>query len=437
MNYVHVQTVLGLTNLIDMGKISEFEMISDIRERLPHGVVKFNDQGGKIFAEFDGMAVGSTVDITLMSEPEGDSDEPKEKLEYPTYYVTQVDDDGMDDPGALSGEVAVHFSHPWTIFRDATVHAYKPMNSAELIKKILKDDSRGIPFTVTDKNFSKTDDQGSVSRYKAGETDYEFILNKVLPYCASAQRPVHFFCDDKGVFWLKSFSELYKEKPTLIIAPPPNNTEAASEIDKKVTQHGLKPERVFMRDSAFVRVGGERIIEEMMPSFIAENVNNGTTFGGMKRPGNALSGHSGESFGNFLPIDLSALVRTKGTTSKVVNNRSIVDTTSLFFAGSKIIDEAFCIGFDCDFVGMETKVGDTVDVIFPKIVYPEGDESKEKGNLVSWLSGKWLILRLEHHLDPERPKRILSRIYASRPSFVGHEKTTSINMIKRFFEVIV
>jgi hypothetical protein len=432
----YIQITLAMSRQLDIGRLVDFKVIADVYEVIPHGYFTYKDADGQFFSQFYGLSIGTPVDITVLSEPEDPNGKSKEKFEYPTFYITEIKNNCSTDSGKFAGNITVYFSHPWQLLKDVKNHAYQPMNSTELIKKVLQDESRGEKFTINQANFTKTDDSGKYSRYKVNETDFDFLMNKVLPYSSINQNPAHLYCDEKGDWWLRSFKELFKENSKIILGPNPEDIalEDVGKSIEKARDAGVANGAVYNTSNSQVLIGGKEIDDEIFPSFILENANSSGSATANKQPGNILKDHNGPSFGNLLPIDSQLMIRTTGTKTKTVLNRSLLDAFTLLFAGSDILDHMFRVAILTDFSGSDANLGNTAEVIVPKVLYDDGGV-KEKGKYDSWLSGKWLITRIEHGVDTENTRKLTSRLFLSRPSFVGNEKKTSIVDIAQLFEV--
>ena len=427
--FLHI--TLGLSKKLEPGMISDFKLWYDIYDMIPSGYVVYKDNNGKFLSEYYGLNVGSTIDIKLMTEDES------EKMEFKTMYVTSVETTSSSDPGRFAGDVTIHFSHPWAVMKDVKPHAYEADNSTEIIKKVLRDDGRGESFEVKDDNFMKTDDPGKYPRYKGGESDQEFLVNKVLPYCAVKEQPVHLFVNEKGEFWFKTFKELFKENSKILIGPKQEDMglkTTADQMDKVKGDNGIDNDNVYSSNGAFFKVADPFIVSQIMPNFIVENANSGTLMTGSKILENVLKKHAGENFGNYMPLDKFLSSRTGATMTKVIRNRSILDSFFLLFQSSAITDNTFRLGIDLEFTGDVAPIGSTASVVVPKVEYGDG-ESKPKGKYVHWASGKWIITRAEYALDKEQQFRLRTRLFLSRATFVGNTDTTSLLNLDRMYEV--
>jgi hypothetical protein len=433
----YLKIILGWREL-DVGKIEDFHIIADLWQIYPHGWISVKDADGKIWSEFEGLAIGTPILIEIVSEPEDPTGESKEKIAFPQFFVTKVQLNADTDSSTYAGIIKIYFSHPWELMKDVTNHAYEQMNGTELIKKVLRDETRGFTFEINDTNFDKTDDPGKTSRFKTNETDFDFLMNKVLPYCTIDQSPAHLYCDEFGIWWLKSFKKLFKENGKIVIGPKEADLslqDVAEQIQKNIDNFGIdSTDLVSVIDSSLL-IGGREITNEFYPAFIIENASSGLSVSGGKRPGNKLKERNGQSFGNLLPIDTGLMMKTTGTRTKLVMNRALLDAVTTMFSGSDILDNTIRLRIGTYFVGQKCNLGNTVEVVVPKVVYEDG-QNKEKGKYLNWVAGKWLVTRIEHYIGETNKQDLLSILYLSRPSFVGSEKTTSLLRVGGFYESV-
>jgi hypothetical protein len=198
-------------------------------------------------------------------------------------------------------------------------------------------------------------------------------------------------------------------------------------MEKSLKDNGISENDVYSISKAFLQIGSTEISSEIYPSFVTENTNSGGTMSAKKKIGTHLKKNTdGKQFGGYLPISNLLMSQTSGTKVKLVQNRSIVDGLMLFFAGADRIDQMFRIAVSTDFLGGKVKVGQTVDLILPKVVYEVAGELKPQGEYIHWLSGKWLVMRTEHSLKSGKQAEFVTNLYLARPNFVGNEKTTSL-----------
>ena len=429
-----MEITLEMYKKLDPGKIRDFCLISDIHDILPRGFLHYWDTDGKFLAEFAGISQGSTVSIKVTGEDD-DEDTEVEFLEMAVQDVTLED---SADSSTLSGNLIISFVHPWMFLMDTSCHAYEALNGTDLIKKVLADGNRGREWPVKDENFSKTDDNGSYSRYK-DEGDLDFLVEKVLPYCSIDQRPAHLYCDEFGDFWLKSFTDLYRENPKVILGPKPEDMALQSvgkQVEKSMKDNGIDEKDVYSMDKIGILIAGEEMIPELYPSFTVENANSGGTASAGKLPGNMLrSNQDGKTFGGYLPYSGMMMSQSTGTSMKIVQNRSLVDSFILLFAAASKLDYSFRMIVELNFLADRIRVGNTVDLILPEVVYSDEGEMKAPGKYLHWITGKWLVTRTEHAVKTGQQTMLTTNLHLARPAFTGREKDTSLVNIPMLLEV--
>ena len=173
MKFSICQVTLNKITYIPYRSIRGLRIKSSIEDGLPFGFIEINDSDGLLLAQFNNLQVGALVDIVLLNPETGE-----EGLKFPPFYILQLEGDNSITPNIFAGNFKIWFGHPWFLYKDIKNHAYKPGNNAEIIKKILRSEDRGIAFEVDNKNFDVTDDTSS-RRFKVGETDWDFIQNKI------------------------------------------------------------------------------------------------------------------------------------------------------------------------------------------------------------------------------------------------------------------
>ena len=419
---------------LDPGKIRDFCFVSDIEEILPHGFIRFWDTDGKTFSEFGGLAMGSQVNVKIS----GEGDDEGTEVEFPDMMVGDVKLYEPADTSIWSGDIVIDFVHPWKFMNNMDQHAYEAMNGTELVKKVLIDQARGRPWPLVETDFEKkSDDDGSYSRYKPGD-DYHFLLESVLPYCSFNQMPAYMFCRHDGKFRFSSFNQLYKENSKIILGPKNEDfglKDVGQQIEASMKANGIEASDVYSIESGSAQIGSPEVVREIYPGFIAENANSGGTVTAYKKPGNKLKDNKDSgSFGAYLPISSLMMSQSGGTVSKMISNRSLVDSLICMFASSKVLDYSFRLMVQLPFVGHKVMIGDTVDLVLPKVHYEEGGELKSPGSYVHWLSGRWLVMKTEHTVKTGQQTKLTSNLWLARPSFVGKEKDTSIINVPMLYE---
>jgi len=439
MQYTGCNITLNQVALVPLDAFLGIQIFNRISEGLTYGYFDMTDRTGDLFALFEHIHVGATVDIEVVNQ-----NDEEQKRPFPTYYVLKIENDFNVDY-CWAGNIRVWFGHPWFLYKDMKNHAYKPKNIGEHIKDILRNKDRGIDFIVDkpsppprtkfpdlyhddmDTNFDKTDDNGKLGRFKIAESDWDFIRNKLLPYTAISRQPAHFYCDDiSGLFYLKSFRTLFRQKPKILYHD--SCAEYQEDIIKSCNTHSISLEtghRVIQ--DAHIVINNFPLIKEIFPSFYIENIENNTFLSGNKKLSLQLRPSNGPSFGNALPIDDLLVTKLNGTSSKVIHNRQLVDALFLLFQSSKYIDEMFTLDITSFFNGSVVTIGNTAELFACRT-----EIAGEKKN--NWLGGKWVISELIHHSSRQNPRVILSTARLIRPAFIGSERSTSLQSFNMLYK---
>lgn len=401
-----------------------FKIFASIKNGLPYGYIDIKDRNGSIFAEFDNLQIGTSINLELIDPINTDN-----IFKYNTFYILQLENDFSLEVTQYAGIIRIWFGHPWFLYKDPKNHAYKPTNSAELIKKILTNKDRGLSFDINNANFDKTDDSG-VNRFKIGETDWDFIQNKILPYISIEQLPAHFYCNELNQFYLKSFKTMYKENSKVVFVQKEEalgQDNITKEISAICDKNNIdKKNGAFPISEASIIIGKEEIISELFTNFYFENLNDSSFLNGKKKLGNKLSKRSGESFGNILPIDANYIHSVAGTSVKIIHNRTIIDTLSFLFETSKIADEMISLTIDTPFTGDIITIGQPAELFVSKIML---DKKRS-----SWMNGKWLVTEVEHYSIEDESSKLRTKSTLIRPSFIGNEKTSTLAKIPLLYE---
>jgi hypothetical protein len=405
---------------------------------LPYGYFFIKDRGGKYLHDFENLQLGAKVDITLV-----DTQEVKNTITFPTFYILKVEDDFAFDPSKFSGSIKVWFGHPWFLFKDTNNHAFDAMNNSKLIKKVLESTDRGLKFEINKNNFLESDDSGKVNRYKVAETDWDFIKNKLIPFSTIQKLPPLFYCSlskkkeetkYKFAFNFTNSATLYKQNPKIMISPSQEalvEDGAFKEIEKICKKNNLDPNAdIYYIQTLKLRIISENDIIDVASQIYTENIetNKGSTV--KKSINNNLSGTEGSSFGNLVPIDILYMTASLGTSVKLIKNRSLTDALTLSLSNGKNFDNIFLSIVEINFVGDKVTIGDTIEFFVPAIM--ENDKPKE-----SWFRGKWLLSGIENYSDSANgdSNKLLSKLYLSRPSFVGDFNKTTLKMYQTLLEV--
>jgi len=421
MQNAAVQITLNMVTEIPVDRYDGFFIKSSIEEGLPYGWVKILDPEGVTLAQFENLQIGADINLKLT-----DTQNDLNIFDFPQFKVLYIEDDCELNYSMFAGSITIWFGHPWFLYKDIKNHAYKPMDASELIKKILTDRSRGMRFTVKDENFDVCDET-EIGSFKICESDWDFIHNKILPYTSINQLPVHFFCNHDNQFFLRSFENMFKQNPKALLMPAEEliaDEDNAKNMKSIIDNNNLFS--TFQINAAWIKIGNEKIIKELYPSFYFENLVNNSFVNGNKKPANKLMERNGALFGNILPLDKKFMDFNEGTSVKVIHNRPLISSMILLFQTSKIIDNMFEITVSTNFTGEALSIGDTVHIYVP--IFQIENEKKK-----SWINGKWMIKQLDFMSSDNDRCMIITQMTLMRPSFVGDTQDTTLSMHRNLY----
>ncbi len=203
--------------------VESFDFVVDEFSHLPRCVIRFRDFGEKRIAGMMGLGIGAPLTFNIV---EADVANKKYKvgkmqsgltnLELTPLSISKIHSSG--DAGNL-GHVELLLEHPWKMFMDFSSHAYAGEANSEIIRKLVENaEGRGFDFEDIDSNmFFSSDEDGSIPRYKCGEGDYDFILNRVLPYTTINKYPAEFWVDELNRVHLDTYKNMYQSDPKAVI----------------------------------------------------------------------------------------------------------------------------------------------------------------------------------------------------------------------------
>jgi hypothetical protein len=425
MKAITAITLNKVTRLQD-DEFAGFHLFSSIKEGLPYGYFLIFDRDGSWFSKFENIQIGAECFIEIISVNSN-----KTVMEFPLFYVLKVENNAENNLGKIAGAIRVWFGHQWFLLKDTKNHVYKPTNNGKLIKKILENKDRGFEIKIDEgKDFSETDDKGIISRYKICETDWDFIQNKIIPYTSIKQMPAHFFADELGNFYLKSFKDLYAENSKFVFIPDPEQSgrkDVAEAIAKLLDKNGIDKQSGHAAIKEItIEVNNPEINKEFYPSFYLENNVTGKFIKGGKK----ISNKAKASDGDLLPLDDAYMGKLTGSSVKVIHNRQLSDAMNLIFQTGKFIDWMFTITITSLFVGHKLHVGDNAEIYITPIYI--ADESKFKEH---WMTGKWLVAGLEHYSAEDDIRTFMSKTTLIRPAFVGKPDKLTLKMPTLMFKV--
>lgn len=440
MNQPHLSVLIN-GNEVDPSIIKNFELVCDEETHLPKAILKLNDRTGDKLSEFYGLQIGTTVKVGVVEN------DPAAESRYATLFTDLIIASlsvEVQDETAMNGMLQILLVHPWFFFKDYTSHAYLGKSNADIIKGLLTDSTnRGFKFPdIIDSLFDKSDETGSIPRYKCLESDYDFIMNKLLPYTTINGKPPIFWIDEYGNPHLKSFSSCFASTAKAVGIPHESAsvTEHSDKLTKLVEKNG---NMVFLMDNVFIKIGDEnidKIIKVLKSNVMYENNVTGKIYSGIYYPSIAISSvptsDSVKTDGSRLPIDMVAMATVGVTDSKKFIHRNLNDAVALAANTQKPINNMFRIEVTGQFVGEHVSTGDNLYIFVPsKKDLEVGDTSGTSSkSYTHWISDKWHIRGVRHFIESD-DMVVHTTLYLERPSFMINKDTTKILSIDSLYGV--
>ena len=394
---------------VDYSLIGEFKLFESIYTGLPFGYIDIIDSGGDFISRFPNIQIGASVKFDFISDL---------NIEYNLPKFVVLDLEFGDEEVTLKGKVRIWFGHKLFIFKDTSNHAYPPMKRSELIKKVLKDQTRGFEIPVDDNNFVNSDDNGEGPEYKCCKSDWQFLTEDILPKTCNKLLPLYLYTDTNDNFNLKDFKTMFAEKSKVGIFPQQavNGPKNAS-LNISSFMNDYETIANMMKISA--KVNGKELIEEIRPLFYLDLPENLHFASGFKTPLNVTS-KDGTPLEKFLPLDFN-IALSKGSSVLTFLNDDSENNTKKLFAKSKNLDRTFSIEAKIQLTG-KVQIGKPVDLFIGP------------GH---WANGKWIVAESIIETDVESSlEELIQEIELIRPSFYGDENETTLESTATLTEVV-
>ena len=414
--------------------IYNFSITFSMETHLPYGTIVLRDEDSSSLQKFN-FAIGSFVFATFIESSGTLSGSDNSHVSWCPLVITKIFHDNEIAPSELGGFLTLAVSHPWELFRDYSPHAYGKQKISSLVQKIIKDDTRGMAFTVKDKFIGTTDDKGNCPRYKVNESDYDFILNKLLPYSSIAGDPVHFFVDENGYAHFHSLKSMLTSSVLALVTPSDTGSEKAGQ---QVRDQAKNSGDIYLPFNKFyLSVGGGsqvNYIQSVKPKIYIEDLGTHKNFMINKTATSFISKESGKNSGNKIPISIGAIAGSPSTNSFAFLNRSADDQAGLSTNAVRNADKIFLMTVDTLFTGIEVPIGSCVNVFVPI----ERDPIVYKANAKShWLCGKWVVYQATHSMvKPSAPEQgMVTNLVLARPTFVINSDSTSLSNPNQYWSI--
>lgn len=402
--------------------IDTFEIVTSIEDILPKGVLTIDDQNGSLIQEFKGFEIGSQVNITTVGLLESDTD-----IQFgPLVNLTMAED---PDIITMRGKPELLLGHRWEIQKDHSAHIFKGLPNSDIIKKILSDETRGFTIPYQDSQFKSSDESGDIPRFKCGIDDYNFIVNRLLPYTTVNSKQTFFWIDEYGYARFDSFDNLMLESPKALLVPQ-NQHEIADESEKLKSLLSSCNDNLVLYSSLRVKVGDENVSSLIKPlkskAYIEGNTLLGTTLKGIIKPSMKVAEDSGNLIASKLPMfawDFNDI----NTDLKLFMNRNVADSSSYAINSTRQFVNMFRVNLTTFYCGDTLKTGDTVYLY----VRNSNHEDSEK---TYWLADKWLVYKTRHYWAKEQ-RNMYSNLVLVRPTFYVAKKYTNMPNLDYYYGI--
>jgi hypothetical protein len=449
-------TLPGESKPLALNAVVNIEVTHSMEMPISFATITIQDGDGGFFAEMR-LKYGTPVKVAFVESLLDTQDSglvPDESLSTPhspkgyslakyvelhQWYIIGVEATSSSNIEKVQGMINVKLAHPWFIFRDTTNHAYGPMRHDELIKHVLSNSNRGMPFPqLIDENFEKTDDEGNISRYKVWKSDYDFIVDDVLPYTSIGFDHAFFWVDLWGDFHLQSFAQLIKQQPKVLFGPSPEgiqNDKIADKLAKVAKANGIDDgfqPVTTRRVTVYDYDNSEEYRDEIKPNFVVEDQNVGKMYAmGARNPNMKMPGDTGVYF----PLPKMIQLMMRATSAKLRKARSLGDNLGSVFADSTPLIKTFVMEVTSRFPGQYCQPGMTAYVYMPPTTMPASDiNAAELIEFDHWADGKWLIYKTEQSLN-EGDKLVYTKTTLVRPTVVIKDPDATIMAVEDFWTI--
>jgi len=373
--------VLG-SNEITQFQITDFYLVSDMAEFMPHGYVSFQDDNGKFLAELDGLLIGTSISISIE-----DVDSQKTYPFNAPFVITRITQQ-VTDLSTMGGIITVYFTHKWWLTPNYQNRAYSPLKIHQYVSKILED--RGYAFGETP---SETEDPPKI-RYKASESDWDFLRYKILPLALWKKQPVNLWCDECGLWhFLTNFD--MKKGGYLIGA-----------IGEQAAVPGAgSTENFAPRGSAAIQLGFDSATYDAKQSFLIEDPLGGGWLNFSMMP---VSQSVYNNPHNHTIYDAGWIMLSQGTSFKRIMNMPLEDALAKAKHADSVLTYTWGIGIKTLFTADHYTCGSGATLLVPKVEY--GENQKQTGTFSHWLSVPWTVLRIEHKMEPAEKGLITTKL---------------------------
>lgn len=422
---------------ITSNSIREVSIYNSIDMTLPELTFKINDNLGN-FASKLNLYIGAIIDVAISETSNELKPEYLKQTNFMQFVITKVFDGFEFREPAMAGYIQVWCKPAWYLFGSYGGHAYAPMKLSELIKKVCQDANTSVKLDIIDDNFEESSDPGNVSRFKCGESDIDFIENKLLPYTNIDDSNAIFFVDWFNRPHLTSFSKLIGQNEKVLFAPP---IESASSVQSSIRsisdQKGI--ELLYNWKNIKLTIGNDNLkkaFSTIKEQVIFENNESGKVYIANQQPKAKLGKDKSPAFNAKMPINAITMEYIEATSCKSFPNRLLPDALALARNDDTNIIDLISVTLEIDAAVDGFIAGDTALVICPiRTLNDKSLTSEEKKKNTHWLNGKWLIKDIQLSQTNGESGNTVSFVTLVRPTIQFNKDTTTIEHPAYFYTV--
>ena len=431
--------LLGISidgSMVSFKDLKEVSLYSSIDMTLPELIFKIEDQGGYHNAYFD-IYIGAVVSVYLKDRSD-DLQEPAD-YDFMQFVVVKVLNGFEHNDASLSGYIQVWCKPAWYMFGDYQGHAYAPMKLGELIKKVCQDANTSAKLDVQDDNFATTSDPGNTPRYKASESDIDFIEHKLLPYTNVDDSNVFFYVDLFNAPHLTSFQKLISQQEKSMILPPISYSGTIQDTADKIKKNKGIEEGCNWASIKLI-VGDQDLKKafatlKMQVTF--ENNETGKVYIANQQPKAKLGKDKApKAYNAKMPINAITMEYIDATGNMSYPNRSLPDALALARNEDTNVIDFIQVEVTINSITDGISPGDTTYFLPPLLKISDDnatDETKKK--IVNWLTGKWLVKDVQYSQMDGQVDKASTIVNIIRPTIQFSKETTTIRNSEYFYTV--
>lgn len=416
--------------------LEDVSIFNSIDMTLPELSFKIVDMDGLYLSQMD-LYIGATVGIDII---EGNRNLEKDSLNghsFGDFVITKIFDGFESGNEAMGGFIQVWCKPAWYLFGRYQGHAYPPMKLSELIKQVCSDANDNVRLVIEDDRFASSSDPGNVPRYKCGESDLDFIEQKLLPYTNINDSNVFFYLDWFNRPNLTSFARLISQEPKVLIYPHQGIANTVqNKISDMVKQKGIT--EYYSWQKINLTIGNDDVRKSfatMKKRVVLENNETGKVYIANQQPKAKMGKDQSPTYFAKMPFNALTMEYIEATSNEAYPNRLLPDALAMARnSDNDVIDliqlEVIVNGAIDNFVA-----GDTIQLLTPlRKISSKDDEDLAKKNM-HWINGKWLIKSVMMTQKKCNPDEVTSIITVVRPTLVYNLETTTINKSNYLYSV--